>query len=32
VLCGAWLAAQRRHYALPPGSARSLAATAATLR
>lgn len=32
VLCGAWLAVQRRHYALPPGSARSLAATAATLR
>ena len=32
VLCGAWLAAQRGHYALPAAGARSLATTAAALR
>jgi MFS family permease len=32
VLCGAWLATQRRHYALPPAGTRSLATLAAMLR
>jgi cyanate permease len=32
VACAAWLAAQRRHYALPPAGARSVAAIVATLR
>jgi cyanate permease len=32
VACAVWLAAQRRHYALPPAGARSVATIVATLR
>jgi cyanate permease len=31
-VCGVWLAAERRHYALPPAGARSIATIAAALR
>ena len=31
-LCGVWLVAERRHYALPPAGARSIATIAAALR